>query len=289
MIENHALDTTKWTSHVTTFTVFESNEHWIPSKKKSARSTDSRPKRNDEILSSLFTEIFGQGKRQQARGISRCWKARRGAVNQRRCWSLLGVGRTEEHRCQSSCELRPRSSAPASGTLPSLAGATVRVHASTRGNRAFNPMDRAKRENDTHSKPTLYGNKRLLGNESSKRDRERRKKLKKTNLWHTHARAHTRTYTRAVILVAIDLCWSWLFEWILFDCVGGGGGWTVTIQVQCDFHLIVRLRAIMLIIILRWWWLLWWFCDKNTGGRFCAFFRLSLTVGRFFFFFFFSF
>ncbi|XP_043515300.1 uncharacterized protein LOC122531443 [Frieseomelitta varia] len=51
---------------------------------------------------------------------------------------------------------------PSSGTLTSLAGATVRVHASTRGNRAFTPMDRAKRENDTHSKPTLYGNKRLL-------------------------------------------------------------------------------------------------------------------------------
>ncbi|KOX76356.1 Ras-like protein family member 10B [Melipona quadrifasciata] len=51
---------------------------------------------------------------------------------------------------------------PSSGTLPSLAGATVRVHASTRGNRAFTPMDRAKRENDAHSKPTLYGNKRLL-------------------------------------------------------------------------------------------------------------------------------
>ncbi|XP_050575968.1 ras-like protein family member 10B isoform X2 [Bombus affinis] len=49
---------------------------------------------------------------------------------------------------------------PARGFL--LAGATVRVHASTRGNRAFTSMDRARRENDTHSKPTLYGNKRLL-------------------------------------------------------------------------------------------------------------------------------
>lgn len=64
---------------------------------------------------------------------------------------------SREQRCQSGCELRPRSS-------PLLAGVTVCVHASTRGNRAFTSMDRGRKENDLHSKPTLHGNKRLLGN-----------------------------------------------------------------------------------------------------------------------------
>ena len=89
---------------------------------------------------------------------------------------------------------------PSSGTLPSLAGATVRVHASTRGNRAFTPMDRAKRENDTHSKPTLYGNKRLLGNESSKRKRRKERNGEKQTC-DTHTHTHDK---RTVILVAID-------------------------------------------------------------------------------------
>lgn len=76
---------------------------------------------------------------------------------------------------------------PARGFL--LAGATVRVHASTRGNRAFTSMDRARRENDTHSKPTLYGNKRLLGNQSGKKKEKKNKPV-----------------ARTVILVAIDFC-----------------------------------------------------------------------------------
>lgn len=47
-----------------------------------------------------------------------------------------------------------------------FAGATVRVHASCRGNHAFISMDRSMRESDKLSQRTLYGNKRLLGNES---------------------------------------------------------------------------------------------------------------------------
>lgn len=45
-----------------------------------------------------------------SRRAERCQRAVSTRVNQRR-WSLLGVGRTQEHRCQSGCELRARSSA----------------------------------------------------------------------------------------------------------------------------------------------------------------------------------
>lgn len=132
----------------------------------------------------------------------RAWRCQRAAstrVNQRR-WSLLGVGRTQEQRCQSGCELRPRSSAQHAAS-----SSQVRQF-------AFMPrpveIARSPRWTVRGERTTRTPSRHSMGTSDYWVINLEKKKEKKN-----------KPVARTVILVAIDFCWSWFSEWALFEWI----------------------------------------------------------------------